>query len=130
MSKREYNRRLQQVRNNNAWKDWILYIVEGIEQTAVQTIKIILSINDSLLNYKQIIRSNFKFYSHDLINNLFYHPYTKIEFLVKDLSISRLTASKYLDMLCEAKLLRKEKIGKSNYYVNIALYDILTQSDK
>ncbi|HOD55556.1 MAG TPA: Fic family protein [Candidatus Cloacimonadota bacterium] len=128
-TKGEYYRLLQQVRDNDIWEDWILYILEGVEQTAIQTTKMILCINESFMNYKHLIRSNFKFYSHDLINNIFYHPYTKIEFLVRDLNISRLTASKYLDMLCEAKLLIKEKIGKSNYYVNIALYDILTRSE-
>ena len=129
-TKGEYYRLLQQVRDDNNWEDWILYILEAIEQTAIQTISMIHSIDESLTNYKKIIRSNFKFYSHELINNLFYHPYTKIDFLVKDLNISRLTAGKYLDMLCEAKLLRKEKIGKSNYYVNIALYNILTKPDE
>ena len=39
--------------------------------------------------YKMVIRENEpKIYSQDLINNLFKHPYTKIEFLVNDLGIS------------------------------------------
>lgn len=128
-TKKDYYRLLQQVRDENIWENWIIYILEGIEQTSIQSIKMVISINECFMNYKQTIKSNFKFYSHDLINNIFYHPYTKIEFLTKDLNINRITASKYLELLCEAKLLKKEKIGKSNYFVNIALYDILTQNN-
>ena len=47
------------------------------------------------------IRSGFKFYSQDLINNLFTHPYTKIEFVQRDLGVSRVTATKYLDALAD-----------------------------
>ncbi len=62
-----------------------------------------------------------------LINNLFFHPYTKIEFIMRDLNVSRITATKYLDALTEDGLLKKGKISRSNYYVNIALYNILTK---
>ena len=53
----------------------------------------------------------------DLLNNLFRHPYTKIEFVVKDLEVTRLTATKYLDQLVERGFLEKQKIGRSNYYI-------------
>lgn len=128
-TKSEYYRLLQEVRDKENFEDWILYMLEGIEQTSIQTIAMIEEIKKCLLKYKHTIRTNYKFYSQDLINNLFYHPYTKIDFLARDLKISRLTAAKYLEVLCEGGLLRKEKIGRSNYYINIALYDILTQND-
>jgi hypothetical protein len=66
-----------------------------------------------------------KFYSQDLINNLFTHPYTKIAFIERDLKVSRLTATKYLDALAERGFLQKQKIGRSNYYVNVVLNRIL-----
>ena len=69
--------------------------------------------------------NKYKFYSQDLINNLFMHPYTKIEFLQRDLSVSRLTATRYLDALAEGGVLQKRKIGRSNYYINRPLYRIL-----
>jgi len=68
--------------------------------------------------YKADIRSNFSFYSHDLINILFKHPYTKIDFLERELGIHRKTASSYLNALSKAKMLSKIKIGRSNYYIN------------
>jgi Fic family protein len=77
---------------------------------------------------KHKIRASYKFYSQDLINNLFMHPYTKIEFIEKDLGISRLTATKYLDELTESGFLQKQKVGRANYYINVTLNQILTQA--
>ena len=59
------------------------------------------------------------------INHLFNHPYTKIDFLMKTLNVSRPSAAKYLDELTEGGFLHKEKIGRSNYYINITLMNIL-----
>ena len=77
-----------------------------------------------MLDYKHRIRENYKFYSQDLLNTLFYHPYTKIDFLVDNLRISRQTASKYLEELDDGGFLEKEKIGKFNYYINTPLFNI------
>lgn len=127
-TKAEYYRLLQAVRDTGAWEEWILYVLEGIERTSRQTIAIVGDITSSLMNYKHRIRETFpSFYSQDLINNLFFHPYTKIDFLKNDLGVSRLTATKYLDALAETDLLRKQKIGRSNYYINTALFRILTK---
>ena len=80
-----------------------------------------------IFEYKSILRDNYKFYSQDLLNNLFKHPYTKIEFVVKDLGVSRLTAANYLNKLSEDKMLRKEKLGTGNYYINEKLFELLTK---
>ena len=77
------------------------------------------------MDYKHRIRNQYKFYSQDLINNLFTHPYTKIAFIERDLNVSRLTATKYLDALAEQRFLQKQKIGRTNYYINVALNRIL-----
>ena len=79
----------------------------------------------ALMDYKHRIRDQHKFYSQDLINNLFSHPYTKIEFLKRDLKVSRMTATRYLDALSDTGFLVKRKIGRGNYYVNVALNKIL-----
>jgi len=126
-TKGEYYRRLQAVRDAEAWEDWICYVLEGVERTSRQTIATVDDIASALMEYKHRIRDSFKFYSQDLINNLFNHPYTKIEFLMRDLDISRLTATRYLDAIAETGLLKKEKIGRSNYYINTSLYGILTR---
>jgi Fic family protein len=77
------------------------------------------------MDYKHRIRNQYKFYSQDLINNLFTHPYTKIAFIERDLKVSRLTATKYLDALAEQGFLQKQKIGRTNCYINVALNRIL-----
>jgi cell filamentation protein, protein adenylyltransferase len=128
-NKSDYYRLIQKVRDENQWEDWILFMLEGVETTSQQTILIIKAIRDAILDYKHKIRSKHKFYSQDLINNLFYHPYTKIDFIIRDLNVSRLTATKYLDILSADGLLEKKKIGRSNFYINIALYSILTRTE-
>lgn len=126
-TKPDYYRLLQAVREQDAWESWVLYILTAIEITASDTIETIQAIRVALQDAKHRIRARYKFYSQDLINNLFTHPYTKIEFVERDMKVSRLTATKYLDALTEGGFLQKQKRGRSNYYINIALNAILTR---
>ena len=125
-TKADYYRLLQTVRDDDAWEDWVLYVLEAVEQTARYTITTIHAIKAALQDYKHRIRAGHKFYSQDLINHLFNHPYTKIDFLQRDLQVSRLTATKYLDALAASGFLQKQKLGRGNYYVNLALTPILS----
>jgi Fic family protein len=124
-TKADYYRLLQQVRESDSWEEWVLYILSAVERTAGDTINTIVAIRSALMDYKHRIRNQYKFYSQDLINNLFTHPYTKIAFIERDLKVSRLTATKYLDALAEQGFLQKQKIGRTNYYVNVVLNRIL-----
>ena len=128
-NKSEYYRLLQHVRDTGEWEGWLLYMLEAVEQTAKDGIDTVQHIHQAMLDYKHRIRQNFSFYSQDLINHLFNHPYTKIDFLMKTLNVSRPSAAKYLDELTEGGFLHKEKIGRSNYYINIALMNILLPTD-
>ena len=125
--KADYYRLLQKVREENLWEEWLLFMIKGIEITAKETIELIGNIKDLMFDFKHKLRKNYKFYSQDLLNNLFAHPYTKIEFLVNDLGVSRLTAANYLNKLADDKMLRKDKLGTGNYYINEALFGILTK---
>lgn len=122
----DYYRLLQEVRETDNWENWILYMLDSVEQISKETIVLIGKIKDLIFEYKNLLRNNYKFYSQDLLNNLFKHPYTKIEFIENDLGVSRITASKYLNLLAKDKVLRKEKLGTGNYYVNEKLIKILT----
>lgn len=126
-TKIDYYRLLQEVRDKKNWEEWIFYILKGIEVTACDTIERINQIRELMQDYKQRIRSTFKFYSQDLLNNLFCHPYTKIEFIERDLKVTRQTAAKYLDTLSEQGFLKKEKIGVHNFYINLPLFDIFVR---
>jgi len=125
-TKPDYYRLLQEVRDRDVWEEWVLYMLTAVEQTAAEGITTIQAIKSLLMDYKHRIRAEYRFYSQDLINNLFSHPYTKIEFVEHDLKVSRLTATKYLDALVTGGFLNKRKIGRSNYYINLSLYGILT----
>lgn len=125
-NKSEYYKLLQEVRETNNWENWILYLLNGIEQIAKETIVLISKIKELIFEYKNLLRDNYKFYSQDLLNNLFKHPYTKIEFIENDLGVSRITASKYLNQLSNDRLLKKEKLGTGNYYINVKLLELLT----
>jgi len=124
-NKNEYYRLLQGVREADDWQSWILYMLDGVESTARQTIWIIQTIKDVMMDYKHRIRAELpKIYSQDLLNNLFRHPYTKIEYVQNDLRVSRLTATKYLAQLTDHSFVQKAKIGRYNYYINKPLMDL------
>lgn len=126
-NKSDYYRLLQEIRLKENWEEWLLYIIKGIENTSRETIGLIIQIRELMMEYKNLLRNNYKFYSQELLNNLFKHPYTKIEFIVNDLGVSRITAAIYLNKLAEDGLLRKEKIGTGNYYVNEKLFKLLSE---
>ncbi|MBV5315547.1 MAG: Fic family protein [Prolixibacteraceae bacterium] len=125
-NKSDYYRLLQHLRDDENWEEWLLFMIHGIEKTSRETIDLIIQIKELMMNYKHKLRDNYKFYSQDLLNNLFKHPYTKIEFIVNDLKVSRITAANYLNKLAEDGLLKKERIGTGNYYVNEPLFNLLS----
>ena len=126
-NKSDYYRLLQEVREQNAWEEWVLWMLDGVEVTSRQTTALIHGIVGLMQEAKARVRGELpKIYSQDLINNLFRHPYTKIEFAMEELNFGRRTAAKYLDELVELGLLSKHKIGKENFYLNDALFDLLS----
>jgi Fic family protein len=124
-TKLTYYQALQRVRDHNDWEQWLLYILRGVAETARHTTGLVEGIGSLLQQYKQRIREDYKFYSQDLINNIFRHPYTKVAFLEQDIDVSRATATRYLEALALDGLLHKHKLGRENYYINHALVDLL-----
>ena len=124
-NKREYYTRLQHVRDDNDWENWLLYMITAVEETAKETLVQVAQMREKMILMKNILRNNYHFYSQELLNHLFKLPYTKIELLQNELGISRVTASNYLNRLAKDKILSKHKLGKSNYYVNDHLIDVL-----
>ncbi len=128
--KGEYYHLIQAIRDKNTdnakeWEDWILFILKGVEETAGNTIELVKGISLLMSRYKNILRPLFdKAYKHELINNLFFHPYTKIEYMQHDMMVQRKTAAKYLDKIVEVGLLEKVKRGRENYYINVKLCNL------
>lgn len=128
-NKGEYYRLLQDVRevedNAPQWEAWILFMLKGVEETAKETIRLVKGIAFLMNEYKQILRPLFaKQYKHELLNNLFFHPYTKIDFVQRDMMVQRKAAAKYLDMIVASGLMEKIKIGRTNYYMNTKLIEL------
>ena len=63
--KSDYYRLLQHVRDQNEWESWILFMVDAVEETAKETISLILSIKELMLAMKRALRENYKFYSQN-----------------------------------------------------------------
>jgi len=126
--KADYYRLINEVRTKNNWEEWVLFILFAVQITAIDSIKLILKIKILMSEYKTKIRSELpKIYSQELLNLLFRHPYTKIEYVMNDLKVTRITATKYLNQLTDNGLLTKHKLGRNIYFVNDALFDLFVK---
>ena len=127
-TKAEYYRLLQSTRDSGQWVDWCIYLIKGVALTARSEIGVIKALRDLMQNTKQRLRAELpKIYSQELLNNLFRYPYTKIEFVERDLGVSRITAAKHLDSLAEKGFVRKQKVGRTNFYINQPLFELLSK---
>ena len=101
---------LQEVRTKDNWEEWIVYMLDGVEQTSLETIELIKDISTMMDKTKEVIKEQLpKIYSKDFIEILFSNPYTKIDFLVDGLRLHRETVSKYLKQLETLGICRKYK---------------------
>ena len=128
-TKQEYYKLFNEVRKNNNFEDWILYILKGIEITSKETIELIEKIQTEMKNYKEEFRSKLpKIYSKELLESLFYEVYTKISYIEKTCDVTRITATSYLNQLEEIGLLESEKVGREKLYKNVRLIKLLSEN--
>lgn len=125
-NKSKYYHLLEQVSKNQAWNDWIEYILKGIEQTSIASVNLIKSIDKAMSDLSNLLQNKSpEIYSKDFVELLFAYPYTKIESVKNKLGISRQTASKYLRICENLGEFKCVKLGRVNYFVNIRLFEIL-----
>ena len=130
-NKADYYRLLQTVRVGNSWNEWVIWMLTGVSVTSRQTVELIRQIKQLMNDFQQKIQMDAaNIYSKELLDSLFKYPYTKIKFIEDDLAVHRHTARKYLDKLSELGLLSMQKIGKSNYYINHSLFELLSDAIK
>ncbi len=129
-NKAEYYRLLQSVRENAEWEPWLLYMLKGVEETAIETLRLVEGIRMLMAAIKRQMRDKHpKIYSQDLLNDLFRHPYTRIEFVQNELGVSRPTAAKYLDDLVAGEILFKHRTGRNVYYINKPLVALFFEKE-
>jgi Fic family protein len=128
-NKTAYYRLLQEVRTVVNWEEWILYILDGVEQTAEETLILVKKINKIIEQTADDIRLALpKIYSKDLVDLLFFEFYTKISYIEEGLHVSRKTASGYLISLEEAGFLTSHKIGKEKIFMNQRLFNVVQEA--
>lgn len=125
-NKKQYYRLLQTTRTKDNFEEWILYMLDGLEQTAKQTTKLIKAINSMMEQQKNEIKTQLpSIYSKDLLEVMFSYPYMKISFLIKELDVTRQTASHYLHQLEHINLIKSKKSGREKYFVNTQFFELL-----
>jgi len=125
-NKSNYYKYLNQVNKTDQWEDYILYMLKAVEETSNYTIKKINKIKDQLeITIEKVKEEAPKIYRKELIELLFEQPYSKIEFVVDKLKVERKAASRYLKNLEDIGILKSEKIGRENLYLNKELIKIL-----
>ena len=128
-NKSDYYRLLQEVRIKDNWCEWIEFILNAIIETSKNTTILIENIENLMIKTKNLLREKLpKIYSKDLLEVLFLHPYTKIEFLVDRLGLTRQTSSKYLKEIEKIGILQEVKLGRHRYFVNVELFDLLKKA--
>ncbi len=123
-NKADYYAKLKAVTESNAWEDWILYMLDAIEQTSVFTEQKIEDIFAAMGTVKNKIHAS-KLYTKDLLEVLFHQPYCKAKFLVDAGIAKEQTARKYLEELEKLGVLNKIKIGRENLYINSEFLKVL-----
>lgn len=124
--KTAYYQLLRGVTEKNNWHDWIMFILTALIETAQLTTKKIRSMlllkEEFEKKMKEVLGASF---SYDLLQLMFALPYLKIELLEKKEIAHRQTASTWLKKLADADIVRPQKMGRTTYYVNWRLMELL-----
>ncbi|MAD46395.1 MAG: addiction module protein [Oceanospirillaceae bacterium] len=127
-NKQDYYQLLNQVTCDQAWEDWLLFMLRGVEQTAIWTCKKITAIRALMEETTQYIRTQLpKIYSYELVLLIFEQPYCRISYLVDRDIAKRQTASQYLKQLVEIGVLEEVTAGKEKLFVHPKLMQLMTK---
>lgn len=124
----DYYTLINEVTSRQQWEDWVIYMLNGIEDTARWTLSRIDAVRDLMKETAGKIRREApRIYSRELVDILFNQPYCRIAHVVDAGIVERQTASVYLKKLAKLGILREEKSGRENLYIHPALLQILKE---
>jgi len=126
-NKSDYYRLLLNVTHNQAWSDWIMFMLNGVEETCIWTTDKIKAIRELMRHTSQYVQEQMpKIYSWELVEALFKQPYCRINNLVSAGVAKRQTASVYLKQLCDIGVLKEFKSGRETLFVHPKYIELLT----
>ena len=126
-NKAAYYRLLQKVTAEQDWRSWILFILDGVEETCTWTTDKIKSIRELMEHTAEFVQGRLpKTYSWELVEVLFKQPYCRIGNLVEAGIAKRQTASVYLKQLCDIGVLKEVKSGRETLFVHPKYIELLT----
>jgi len=124
----EYYRLLLDVTRRTRWQPWILFMLDGIVETATWTtakIGAIRALADTTAEY--VREREPKIYSRELIDVLFEQPYCRIGNLVEARIVGRQAASRYLKRLASIGVLEEQAVGREKLFLNPKLLALLNR---
>jgi Fic family protein len=126
-NKSDYYRLLKAVTHEQDWRSWILFMLNGVEETCSWTTEKIKSIRELMEHTAQFAQQSLpKIYTWELVELLFKQPYCRIHNLVDAGIAKRQTASVYLKQLADIGILREVKSGRENIFVHPKYIELLT----
>lgn len=127
-NKADYYRLLQEVTSVQAWEEWVLYMLRAVEETARWTTQKIAALRTLQAHTTEHVRQTLpKIYSRELVETLFEQPYCRIGNLVGKGIGQRQAASRYLQDLVGAGVLRELVVGREKLFIHPKLMRLLTQ---
>ena len=127
-NKPKYYKLLNQINRTGEWEEWIIFMLNAIEETSIKTISKIKTIRQLLdKTISEVQKQAPKTYKKELVELLFEMPYSKIEFVVNRLQVERKAASRYLKELESIGILKSQRVGREIVYINIKLIEILKE---
>ncbi|MCY3004404.1 MAG: Fic family protein [Planctomycetota bacterium] len=125
-NKPDYYRLLREVTESDDWESWLLYMLRGVEETALWTTGRIQAIRELFdLTMDRCRTEAPKIYSKELIELIFRQPYCKISFIVDAGIAKRKTASEYLQELERIGVMVGEKHRRETIYKHPALLEVV-----
>ena len=128
--KQDYYRLLLAVTSEKDWESWLLFMIKGVEETALWTtakIAAIKALQDDTVFYIKL--SAPKIYSYELVETLFRLPYCRITNLVDADVAKRQTSSEYLKKLCDIGVLQEQDAGKEKLFRHTKLMHLLSSEN-